>query len=164
MNLTLDKMQRARSLRRLQSSSRNREESLRVMAYRAAQRDAVKANRLTLKYFEDQETHSWTRSRLRRWEQKLHLSPLSIDLLNDDDQRAILLSRQEERRKRSMSAESTHSRQAEAVAMSEGVESSFLVMGNLRRAKRELLSQSKQLRAMRDVERTNARILSVSTA
>ena len=63
-----------------------------------------------------------------------------------------------------MSAESTHSRQAEAVAMSEGVESSFLVMGNLRRAKRELLSQSKQLRAMRDVERTNARILSVSTA
>lgn len=74
---TFDKISRERSLRKLEIASRTRHESEKLHAYRVAQRKAVYADSLTLKYFEDKEVSESILTRRKRWEQRLAFSPLS---------------------------------------------------------------------------------------
>lgn len=154
----LTEIQRSRALWKLEIRARNREESLSVRAYRAAQRDAVKADQATLKYFEDREILESQMNRHARWSKRLEISPLHIDLVSDDQRRKRLYSRKEEIRKRAVSAMDHMNRGVNATVLEDSVVHSPLDMVELRKAKRHLLEQVRHLRAMKDVERTNMRM------
>jgi len=155
-------MSNNRFVHRLETASRNRDESLRIRVSRQLEHDAVRAEQENLRMREHTElSESWKRRR-RRWQQKLLKSPLSVDLLSEDKERRSRLLRQSESlRSFSVEKEGLDSDIRDA-ALEATVADEPVEMGELRNLKRELLLQLRQLRAMRDVERTNSRIHEIS--
>ena len=148
--------ERERIMHRLEICAQAREESTRIMSFRFAQRDAVKED---LQRSADSYRRELLASKLereQRWVRKTSRSPFAVDLVAED-QRIEEENRVREdiasRKAKLLSARHNEAHNAifkRAVAESDELEI-------LRKEKRVLLQNEKQLKAMRDVERTNAR-------
>ena len=95
-------------------------------------------------------------------EEKLRISPLAIDLVQEDIERSRQEQLSHEAKLRSGSVESSLNREIRSTVLSQDLLDDPIQMAQLRREKRELIQQFKQLRAIRDVERTNSRIYQIS--
>lgn len=151
---------RQRALRRIQSASRNESESIQIRAFLKAQLESVRANLIANKYFDARELVESRNTRMKRWQVKLSSSPLGTDQVSEEDHRARIVALREAKRRRAASNETEldrrmHSAVLHASSMSAPEDTSFL-----RKAKRDLIYASKQLRAMKDVAKSNARIFS----
>jgi len=155
--------ERERLLRRLEMCAKAREESSKIMSIRFAQRDAVKQE---LK--EDRQHHTdkmlfSQRERDQRWGRKLQKSPFAIDLVAENqriDEENRVRHIVEKRRTNSakvVSREAHNKIFLRATAEADELE-------QLRKEKRMLLENERQLKALRDVEKSNARTVQILKA
>merc|ERR550537_690360 len=147
---------REKIMHRLDVCAKAREESTRIMSFRFAQRDAMKEDLVRSNEIYRRELVLSKRERDQRWARKLARSPFAVDLVAED-QRIDEENRVREKilqRKAKLLA-GRHNEAHNAIFKRAVVESDELEV--LRREKRILLQNEKQLKAMRDVERTNAR-------
>merc|ERR550514_1405506 len=150
------KEEREKLLRRLEMCARAREESTKIMSIRFAQRDAVKEElvRVRRNYLTD--LYSARKEREERWARKLQKSPFAVDLVAETqriDEENRVRDHIEQRKQKLMHQRNREAHNAifkRAVAESDELDV-------LREEKRTLLQNEKLLRAMRDVEKSNAR-------
>jgi len=148
--------ERERLLRRLEMCAKAREESTKIMSIHFAQRDAVKNDlrRERQAYLESLSLSK--REREERWSRRLQRSPFAVDLLAENQrideenrvQRAV-----EQRRQRLIAQRNRQAHNAifkRATAENDELD-------RLRAEKRMLLENERQLKARKDVERSNAR-------
>jgi hypothetical protein len=162
MKVSFHDVSRDRFMRRIDIASRNRDESLRLRVSRKLEHDAVRANLAQLKSIEHKEVAQSLMKRRLRWREKLVSSPLSIDLMKEDRARLSRLKREEEAHKRFVDQKAKLDNKIEQAALDASIEEVPIEMGLMRHRKRDLLLQLRQLRAIRDVERTNSRIHEIS--
>ena len=158
MKVSFHDVPRDRFMRRMDIASRNRDDSLRIRVSRQLERDAVRAKHEQLKSVEYQEAVQSVMKRRLRWREKLVSSPLSVDLLKEDSDRLLRLKREEEAHKTFIDQKAEIDSSIQQAALDASIEEEPIEMGVMRHRKRDLLLQLRQLRAMRDVERTNSRI------
>merc|ERR1719207_188468 len=148
--------ERERIMHRLEICARAREESTRIMSFRFAQRDAVKEDTQRAAETYRRELLSSKYEREQRWIRKTTRSPFAVDLVAEDqriDEENRVRTEIAQRKQKLLAARHNEAHNAifkRAVAESDELEI-------LRKEKRVLLQNEKQLKAMRDVERTNAR-------
>jgi hypothetical protein len=154
--------ERERIMHRLEICAQAREESTRIMSFRFAQRDAVKEDLQRSADSYRRELLGAKLDREQRWVRKTSRSPFAVDLVAED-QRIEEENRVREdiasRKAKLLSARHNEAHNAifkRAVAESDELEI-------LRKEKRVLLMNEKQLKAMRDVERTNARTAQIQS-
>mmetsp|Transcript_9632 Transcript_9632/g.34287 ORF Transcript_9632/g.34287 Transcript_9632/m.34287 type:complete len:281 (+) Transcript_9632:98-940(+) len=148
--------ERERLLRRLEMCAKAREESTKILSVRFAQRDAVKNElRRDRQFYMEKLTES-QRDREERWSRKLQRSPFAVDLVAENQrideenrvQRTVEQRRQKLVEKRNREAHNAIFTRATAETDE---------LNQLRLEKRLLIENERQLKALRDVERSNAR-------
>mmetsp|Transcript_20521 Transcript_20521/g.44812 ORF Transcript_20521/g.44812 Transcript_20521/m.44812 type:complete len:280 (+) Transcript_20521:103-942(+) len=154
-----------RLLRRLEICAKAREESTKIMSTRFAERDVVKSDLRRDRQLYLERLLTSQRDRDERWSRKMQRSPFAVDLVAenqriDEENRVrdhIELRRQRLLSKRSREAHNMIFKRATA-------ETSANELHRLRADKRTLLQNERQLRALRDVERSNARAAQILQA
>lgn len=148
--------ERERLLRRLEMCAKAREESTKIMSIRFAERDAVKnSNRRERADYTEKLAVS-QRERDERWTRKLQRSPFAVDLVAENqriDEENRVRDHVEQRRQRLMARRNREAHNAifkRATAETDELD-------QLRAEKRMLLENERQLKALRDVEKSNAR-------
>lgn len=152
---------RQRAIRRVESASRNEKESLRIRACAREHRESVRADQIARSYFEERELLESRSMQVQRWKIKLTASPLRRDLVHEDLERSRSLAVSEAKRRRARSEQTETERRIHSAVLHASSEASPDETLMLRLAKRDLMLASRQLRAMKDVARTNARIFSI---
>mmetsp|Transcript_35284 Transcript_35284/g.109923 ORF Transcript_35284/g.109923 Transcript_35284/m.109923 type:complete len:293 (+) Transcript_35284:66-944(+) len=148
--------ERERLLRRLEMCARAREESTKIMSVQFAQRDAKKNEMRKERQTFAEKMVSSQRDREERWSRKLQRSPFAVDLVAENqriDEENRVRDHVEQRRQRLLAKRSREAHDLifkRATAEADELE-------QLRTEKRLLLENEKQLKALRDVERSNAR-------
>jgi len=148
--------ERYRLLRRVEMCAKAREESTRIMSERFAQRDTVKMTTRRERLRLAEENLKNQRLRDERWSRKLQRSPFAVDLVAENqriDEENRVRDHVEQRRQRLMQQQSRDAHNSifnRITAENDELE-------RLRREKRLLLENERQLKALRDVERSNAR-------
>lgn len=148
--------ERERLLRRLEMCARAREESTKIMSVQFAQRDAKKNEMRRERQGYVDKLATTQRDREERWSRKLQRSPFAVDLVAENqriDEENRVRDHVEQRRHRLMSKRNREAHNLifkRATAEADELE-------QLRMEKRLLLENEKQLKALRDVERSNAR-------
>lgn len=154
--------ERERLIRRLEMCARAREESTKIMSIRFAQRDAFKAEARREKQDHLEKISTAQRDRDERWSRKLQRSPFAVDLVAENqriDEENRVQRSVEQRRQRLVARRNREAHNAIFTrATAEADE-----LGRLRLEKRLLLENEKTLKAMRDVERSNARTVQILT-
>jgi adenylosuccinate synthase len=154
---------RERLLRRLEMCAKAREESTKIMSIRFAERDAVKKDLKVERQMVIERHHASQKDREDRWSRRLGRSPFHIDLVAESqriDEESRVRDLLEKRR---LKAAMEKSREAHnKILMRAMAESDELEQ--LRMEKRLLLENEKQLKALRDVERSNARTAQILQA
>jgi len=148
--------ERERLLRRLEMCAKAREESTKIMSIRFAERDAVK-NKMSRERQDLQEKLLMSaHDREERWNRKLQKSPFAVDLVAENqriDEENRVRCHVEQRRQRLMARRNREAHNAifkRATAETDELD-------QLRAEKRMLLENERQLKALRDVEKSNAR-------
>mmetsp|Transcript_76072 Transcript_76072/g.211469 ORF Transcript_76072/g.211469 Transcript_76072/m.211469 type:complete len:289 (-) Transcript_76072:54-920(-) len=148
--------ERERLLRRLEMCAKAREESTKIMSIRFAQRDAVKNDmRRDRQRYLEKLTGS-QRDRDERWSRKLQRSPFAVDLVAENqriDEENRVKDHIEQRRQRLVARRNREAHNSifkRATAETDELD-------KLRAEKRLLLENERQLKALRDVEKSNAR-------
>merc|ERR1719321_61887 len=145
-----------RYLRRLEMCARAREESTKIMSIRFAQRDAVKQDMRNEHVRHKISLQDCARDRDERWHRKLQKSPFAVDLVAENqriDEENRVRDHVEQRRQRLMAKRNREAHNAifkRAIAEMDELDL-------LRSEKRMLLENERQLKALRDVEKSNAR-------
>merc|ERR1719393_202865 len=154
--------ERERLLRRLEMCAKAREESMKIMSIRFAQRDAVKSdNRRERQTYMEKMTAS-QRDRDERWCRKLQRSPFAVDLVAENqriDEENRVKDHIEQRRQRMLARRNRDAHNSifkRATAETDELD-------QLRAEKRMLLENERMLKALRDVERSNARTAQILT-
>lgn len=148
--------ERERLLRRLEMCAKAREETTKIMSIRFAQRDAVKHEMRKERAVYLEKLTISQRDREERWSRRLQRSPFAVDLVAENQrideenrvQRMVEQRRQRLIAQRNREAHNSIFKRATAEADE---------LDQLRLEKRLLLENEKQLRALKDVERSNAR-------
>jgi len=145
-----------RVIRRLEMCARAREESTKIMSLRVAERNSVRDDMLREKRkYEDLEAIT-RKDRQDRWTQKTQKSPFNVDLLAQhqrlDEESKMRI--QMESRKAKIAARKERETQD---ALTKKVGAHEMELEALRKEKRQLLENEKKLKAMRDLEKSNAR-------
>jgi hypothetical protein len=147
--------ERERLLRRLEKCAEAREESSKIMSLAFAQHDAVKASmrRERQTYFE--KLSSSQRERDERWSRKLQRSPFAVDLVAENqriDEENRVRDHVEQRRQRLMAKRNREAHNS----IFERATAETDELQQLRTEKRLLFESERQLKALRDVEKSNA--------
>jgi len=148
--------ERERLLRRLEMCAKAREESTKIMSVQFAQRDAKKNEMRRERQVYVDKLLSTQRDREERWSRKLQRSPFAVDLVAENqriDEENRVRDHVEQRRQRIMVKRNREAHNhifKRATAEADELD-------QLRAEKRLLLENEKQLKALRDVERSNAR-------
>eukprot|EP00747_Dinoflagellata_sp_TGD_P212865 gnl/TRDRNA2_/TRDRNA2_85901_c0_seq1.p1 gnl/TRDRNA2_/TRDRNA2_85901_c0~~gnl/TRDRNA2_/TRDRNA2_85901_c0_seq1.p1 ORF type:complete len:274 (+),score=69.72 gnl/TRDRNA2_/TRDRNA2_85901_c0_seq1:9-830(+) len=148
--------ERERLLRRLEMCAKAREESTKIMSVRFAQRDAVKNEMRRERLSHQQALAASQCERDERWSRKLQRSPFAVDLVAENqriDEENRVRDHVEQRRQRLMAKRNREAHNA--IFKRATAEADELDM--LRTEKRMLLENERQLKALRDVEKSNAR-------
>jgi len=148
--------EREKLLRRLEMCAKAREESTKITSVKCAQREAKKIAMRRERQVYTEKLLAAQRDREDRWSRRLQKSPFSVDLLADNqriDEESRVRDLVEQQRLRS---EARRSREAhDSIFLQASTQADEL--DELRAEKRLLLENERQLRALRDVERSNAR-------
>lgn len=148
--------ERERLLRRLEMCAKAREESTKIMSIRFAQRDAVKSDLRAERQHHLEKMGVSQRDRDERWTRKLQRSPFAVDLVAENqriDEENRVRDHVDKRRNRLLNRRNREAHNAifkRATAETDELD-------QLRKEKRMLLENERQLKALRDVERSNAR-------
>lgn len=148
--------ERERLLRRLEMCAKAREESTKIMSLRFAQRDAVKHDMKRERQQHLEKLVHSSRERDERWNRRLQRSPFAVDLVAENqriDEENRVRDHVERRRQRLMQRKAKEAHNA----IFERAKQETDELEQLRAEKRMLLENEKQLKALRDVERSNAR-------
>jgi len=148
--------ERERLLRRLEMCAKAREESTKIMSIRFAQRDAVKTEQRRERQVYLEKLTQSRRSRDESWSRKLQRSPFAVDLVAENqriDEENRVQRQVERRRLKSLARRDQDAHNS--IFKSATGEPDELDL--LRTEKRLLLENERQLKALRDVERSNAR-------
>jgi len=155
--------ERERLLRRLEMCAKAREESTKIMSIRFAQRDAVKHE-----IQEDRRKHvermmSSQTDRNQRWGRKMQRSPFAVDLVAenqriDEENRVREIVEKRRNKAAQQKMREAHDKILQR-ATAQGDE-----LEHLRMEKRLLLENERQLKALRDVEKSNARTVQILQA
>lgn len=146
----------AKLIRRLEMCARAREESTKIMSLRYAQRNNVREE-----YLREQRQFEKTENRVRRerydrWSSKTQKSPFNIDLVAEHqrlDEESRMRDQLEQRKNK---LASKRDRDAHNAIFKRAIQTQD-ELDLLRKEKRELLENEKRLKAMRDLEKSNAR-------
>jgi len=148
--------ERERLLRRLEMCAKAREESTKIMSIRFAERDAVKNEmRRERQHLADQLQMS-QRDRDDRWVRKMQKSPFAVDLVAENqriDEENRVRDHVEKRRQGVMARRNREAHNA----IFKRATAEMDELDQLRAEKRMLLENERQLKALRDVEKSNAR-------
>jgi len=148
--------ERERLLRRLEMCAKAREESTKIMSIRYAERETVKNKSKQDRQHHLEKLESTRGERDERWVRKLQRSPFAVDLVAENqriDEENRVRDHVEQRRQRLMAQRNREAHNA--VFKRATAETDELDM--LRAEKRMLLENERQLKALRDVEKSNAR-------
>jgi len=148
--------ERERLLRRLEMCAKAREESSKIMSMRFAERDAVKSNSRRDRQVYQEKLQSSQHERDERWVRKLQRSPFAVDLVAENqriDEENRVRDHVEQRRQRLMSRRNREAHNA----IFKRATAEMDELDQLRAEKRMLLENERQLKALRDVEKSNAR-------
>ncbi len=151
-----------RFVRRIESASRNRDASLRIRVARSIELDSLRKELDFQKQKDCKELADSSKNRRKRWREKLAKSPLSVNLVEEEKNRGHRLELESQRHRCFTSEKTRLDSDIQEAAIEATMVDEPVGMGELRNRKRELLLQLRQLRAMRDVERTNSRIHEIS--
>merc|ERR1719502_2198289 len=148
--------ERERLLRRLEMCAKAREESTKIMSMRFAERDVVK-NHMARERLEVKQTMINAKNeREERWGRKLQRSPFAVDLVAENqriDEENRVRDNVEQRRQKLMARRNREAHNA----IFKRATAEMDELDTLRSEKRMLLENEKQLKALRDVEKSNAR-------
>jgi len=122
------------------------------------EREATRKAFADISLCENKEISDSYAMRLKRWKQKMRNSPLGVDLVQEDKERRSRIDRFLRGSNRTWSEVHKIDKHIEQVVIEQEYLENPMVMSKLRREKRDLLVQLHQLRAMRDVEKSNSRI------
>merc|ERR1719409_1539163 len=148
--------ERERLLRRLEMCAKAREESTKIMSIRFAERDAVKNNLRRERQEQQEKMQSSQHERDERWVRKLQKSPFAVDLVAENqriDEENRVRDHVEQRRQRLMARRNREAHNA----IFKRATAEMDELDQLRAEKRMLLENERQLKALRDVEKSNAR-------
>jgi hypothetical protein len=148
--------ERARLLRRVEMCARAREESTKIMSARFAQRDAVKMEKMRERQWITDKSAQSKRDRDQRWSHKMQRSPFAVDLVAETqriDEENRVRDHVEQRRQRLINRQNKDAHDS----IFKRITAENDELQRLRREKRMLLENERQLKALRDVERSNAR-------
>lgn len=148
--------ERERLLRRLEMCAKAREESTRVMSIRFARRDQA-----AKEYKRDRVRHTERmveaqQDREERWSRRLQRSPFAVDLVAENqriDEENRVRDHMEQRKSRIIAKRNREAHNAIFRRATEEVDE----LDQLRKEKRALLENERRLKALKDVERSNAR-------
>lgn len=147
---------RDRLIHRLEMCARAREETTKIMSLRFAERDHVKTENKREFTAHVQKIQAASRDREERWTRKLQRSPFAVDLVAENqriDEENHVRGHMEQRRQRILTRRNRDAHDAifkRATAETDELE-------QLRAEKRLLLENEKHLKALKDVEKSNAR-------
>merc|ERR1719183_1570590 len=133
-----------------------REESTKIMSVRFAQRDAVKNEMRRERIQHQQALVASQCERDERWTRKLQRSPFAVDLVAENqriDEENRVREHVEKRRQGLMARRNREAHNA----IFKRATAEMDELDQLRAEKRMLLENEKQLKALRDVEKSNAR-------
>jgi hypothetical protein len=148
--------ERERLLRRLEMCAKAREESTKIMSLRFAERDAVKNNMHRERQQVKEQMIVSKNDREERWSRKLQRSPFAVDLVAEDQrihEENRVRDNVEQRRQRLMARRNREAHNA----IFKRATAEMDELDTLRAEKRMLLENERQLKALRDVEKSNAR-------
>jgi len=148
--------ERERLLRRLEMCAKAREESTKIMSIRFAQRDAVKNDMRRERQQHSDNLAASQRDRDERWTRRLQRSPFAVDLVAENqriDEENRVRDHVEQRRQRLMARRNREAHNA----IFKRATAEMDELDQLRTEKRVLLENERQLKALRDVEKSNAR-------
>jgi len=148
--------ERERLLRRLEMCAKAREESTKIMSIRFAERDAVKSDMRRERQMHNDKLIASQRDRDERWTRKLQRSPFAVDLVAENqrvDEENRVRDHVEQRRQRLMARRNREAHNA----IFKRATAEMDELDQLRAEKRMLLENERQLKALRDVEKSNAR-------
>lgn len=154
--------ERERLLRRLEMCAKAREESTKIMSIRFAERDAVKSNLRKERQQYQEKLQSVQHEREERWQRKLQKSPFAVDLVAENqriDEENRVRDHVEQRRQRLMARRNREAHNA----IFKRATAEMDELDQLRAEKRMLLENERQLKALRDVEKSNARTAQILT-
>jgi hypothetical protein len=133
-----------------------RDESTRINSYRLEEREAFKQYSVAQKSELQQRRIAHSRERERRWNERLAKSPFRAALADEYERIDRENRLREEVTQRRAQLESVRARTAHNGIFRQAVAGGSVLEG-LRREKRDLIQAEKHLRALRDVDKTNAR-------
>lgn len=148
--------ERDRLLRRLEMCAKAREESTKIMSIRFAERDAVKTKMSRERQELKEQIVTSNHEREERWSRKLQKSPFAVDLVAENqriDEENRVRDHVEQRRQRLMARRNREAHNA----IFKRATAEMDELDQLRAEKRMLLENERQLKALRDVEKSNAR-------
>jgi len=148
--------ERERLLRRLEMCAKAREQSAKIMSIKFAERDALKNDMRRQRELYQEKLSTSQRDRAERWSRRMQRSPFAVDLLAENqriDEENRVQRTVEQRRQRAIALQKKEAHNSifkRATAESDELE-------KLRAEKRTLLENERQLKALKDVEKSNAR-------
>jgi len=148
--------ERERLLRRLEMCAKAREESTKIMSIRFAERDIVKNKMIRDRQDYQEKLISSQQDREERWKWKCKKSPFAVDLVAENqriDEENRVRDHVEQRRQRLMARRNREAHNA----IFKRATAEMDELDQLRAEKRMLLENERQLKALRDVEKSNAR-------
>jgi len=148
--------ERERLLRRLEMCAKAREESTKIMSLRFAERDAVKSSNTRDRQELNEKLTASKVEREERWGRKLQKSPFAVDMVAENqriDEENRIRDNVEQRRQRLMARRNREAHNA----IFKRATAEMDELDQLRQEKRMLLENERQLKALRDVEKSNAR-------
>jgi len=148
--------ERERLLRRLQMCAKAREESTMIGSMRFAERDVVKNNNAREMQESKERYLTQKHARSERWGRKLQRSPFAVDLLAEDQRVHEEHRVRNDAEKRRQELMARRNREAHN-AIFKRATAEMDELDELRSEKRMLLENERQLKALRDVEKSNAR-------
>jgi hypothetical protein len=148
--------ERERLLRRLEMCAKAREESTKIMSLRFAERDQKKNEIMRDRQHLAGQLQTSQRERDDRWIRKMQKSPFAVDLVAENqriDEENRVRDHVEKRRQGVMARRNREAHNA----IFKRATAEMDELDQLRAEKRMLLENERQLKALRDVEKSNAR-------
>lgn len=151
-----------RQIRRFESNSLARQETIQIGSYRKLQRDSLKHEISAHRAAEEAEVARSYASRRTRWGERLKSSPFTVDQLAAIDQSLAKVRAREAADRQALELKEYRDRECRNLIFSRAVADDD-ALGRMRDHKRRLLADERRLRAQRDVRKTEMRMARVDS-
>lgn len=151
-----------RQIRRFESNSLARQETIQIGSYRKLQREALKQEISTHRSAEATELLKSSASRQARWGERLKSSPFTVDQLATIDRSLAKVRAKEAAERQALELRQYRDRECRNLIFSRAVADDD-ALARLRADKRRLNQEERRLRAERDVQKTHMRMVRAET-